>query len=64
MKKFVAVMSAAAMIASLTACGSADSTAVSSASASSAPAASSEAAEPAAIDQPVHRDILGGGADF
>ena len=48
MKKFVAVMSAAAMIASLTACGSADSTAVSSASASSAPAASSEAAEPAA----------------
>ena len=43
MKKFVAVMSAAAMIASLTACGSADSTAV-----SSAPAASSEAAEPAA----------------
>ena len=48
MKKFVAVMSAAAMIASLTACGSADSTAVSSAAASSAPAASSEAAEPAA----------------
>ena len=49
MKKFVAVMSAAAMLASLTACGSADSTAVSSASASSAPAASSEAAaEPAA----------------
>ncbi|MDY2695329.1 ABC transporter substrate-binding protein [Gemmiger sp.] len=48
MKKFVAVMSAAAMIASLTACGSADSTAVSSASASSAPAVSSEAAEPAA----------------
>ena len=46
MKKFVAVMSAAAMIASLTACGSADSTAVSSAS--SAPAVSSEAAEPAA----------------
>ena len=46
MKKFVAVMSAAAIIASLTACGSADSTAVSSAS--SAPAASSEAAEPAA----------------
>ena len=46
MKKFVAVMSAAAMLASLTACGSADSTAVSSA-ASSAPAAS-EAAEPAA----------------
>ena len=46
MKKFVAVMSAAAMLASLTACGSADSTAVSSAS--SAPAASSEAAEPAA----------------
>ena len=45
MKKFVAVMSAAAMIASLTACGSADST---SAAASSAPAASSEAAEPAA----------------
>lgn len=43
MKKFVAVMSAAAMLASLTACGSADSTAV-----SSAPAASSEAAEPAA----------------
>ena len=42
MKKFVAVMSAAAMIASLTACGSADSSAV-----SSAPAASS-AAEPAA----------------
>ena len=41
MKKFVAVMSAAAMIASLTACGSADSTAVSSASASSAPAAKS-----------------------
>ena len=39
MKKFVAVMSAAAMIASLTACGSADSTAVSSAS--SAPAAKS-----------------------
>ena len=49
MKKFVAVMSAAAMLASLTACGSADSTAVSSAAASSAPAASSEAAaEPAA----------------
>ena len=48
MKKFVAVMSAAAMIASLTACGSTDSTAVSSASASSAPAVSSEAAEPAA----------------
>ena len=48
MKKFVAVMSAAAMIASLTACGSADFTAVSSASASSAPAVSSEAAEPAA----------------
>lgn len=48
MKKFVAVMSAAAMIASLTACGSADSTAVSSAAASSAPAALSEAAEPAA----------------
>ena len=48
MKKFVAVMSAAAMIASLTACGSADSTAVSSAAASSAPAASSEAAEPTA----------------
>ena len=49
MKKFVAVLSAAAMIASLTACGSADSTAVSSAAASSAPAASSEAAaEPAA----------------
>ena len=48
MKKFVAVMSAAAMIASLTACGSADSTAVSSAAASSAPASSSEAAEPAA----------------
>ena len=48
MKKFVAVMSAAAMIASLTACGSADSTAVSSAAAFSAPAASSEAAEPAA----------------
>lgn len=48
MKKFVAVMSAAAMLASLTACSSADSTAVSSASASSAPAASSEAAEPAA----------------
>ena len=48
MKKFVAVMSAAAMIASLTACGSADSTAVSSSAASSAPAASSEAAEPAA----------------
>ena len=48
MKKFVAVMSAAAMIASLTACGSADSTAVSSAAASSAPAASSETAEPAA----------------
>ena len=48
MKKFVAVMSAGAMLASLTACGSADSTAVSSA-ASSAPAASSEAAaEPAA----------------
>ena len=46
MKKFVAVMSAAAMIASLTACGSADSTAVSSAS--SAPAVSLEAAEPAA----------------
>ena len=46
MKKFVAVMSAAAMIAALTACGSADSTAVSSAS--SAPAVSSEAAEPAA----------------
>ena len=46
MKKFVAVRSAAAMIASLTACGSADSTAVSSAS--SAPAVSSEAAEPAA----------------
>ena len=46
MKKFVAVMSAAAMFASLTACGSADSTAVSSAS--SAPAVSSEAAEPAA----------------
>ena len=46
MKKFVAVMSAAAMIASLTACGSADSTAVSSAS--SVPAVSSEAAEPAA----------------
>ena len=46
MKKFVAVMSAAAIIASLTACGSADSSAVSSAS--SAPAASSEAAEPAA----------------
>ena len=39
MKKFVAVMSAAAMIASLTACGSADSTAVSSVS--SAPAAKS-----------------------
>ena len=49
MKKFVAVMSAAAMLASLTACGSADSTAVSSAAASSAPVASSEAAaEPAA----------------
>ena len=48
MKKFVAVMSAAAMLASLTACGSADSTAVSSAAASSAPAASSEAADPAA----------------
>ena len=48
MKKFVAVMSAAAMIASLTACGSADSTAASSAAASSAPAAPSEAAEPAA----------------
>ena len=48
MKKFVAVMSAAAMIASLTARGSTDSTAVSSASASSAPAVSSEAAEPAA----------------
>ena len=49
MKKFVAVMSAAAMIASLTACGSADSTAASSAAASSAPAASSEAAaDPAA----------------
>ena len=48
MKKFVAVMSAAAMLASLTACGSADSAAVSSAAASSAPAASSEAAEPAA----------------
>ena len=49
MKKFVAVMSAAAMLASLTACGSADSTAVSSSAASSAPAASSEAAaEPAA----------------
>ena len=48
MKKFVAVMSAAAMIASLTACGSADSTAASSAAASSAPASSSEAAEPAA----------------
>ena len=48
MKKFVAVMSAAAMLASLTACGSADSTAVSSAAASSAPASSSEAAEPAA----------------
>ena len=49
MKKFVAVMSAAAMIASLTACGSADSTSVSSAAASSAPAASSEAAaEPTA----------------
>ena len=48
MKKFVAVMSAAAMIASLTACGSADSTSVSSAAAFSAPAASSEAAEPAA----------------
>lgn len=49
MKKFVAVMSAAAMLASLTACSSADSTAVSSAAASSAPAASSEAAaEPAA----------------
>ena len=49
MKKFVAVMSAAAMIASLTACGSSDSTAVSSATASSAPASSSEAAaEPAA----------------
>ena len=48
MKKFVAVMSAAAMLASLTACGSADSTAVSSAAVSSAPAASSEAAEPAA----------------
>ena len=48
MKKFVAVMSAAAMLASLTACGSADSTAVSSAAASSAPAASSEATEPAA----------------
>ena len=48
MKKFVAVMSAAAMIASLTACGSADSTAVSSAAASSVPSASSEAAEPAA----------------
>ena len=48
MKKFVAVMSAAAMLASLTACGSADSTAVSSAAASSTPAASSEAAEPAA----------------
>ncbi len=48
MKKFVAVMSAAAMLASLTACGSADSTAVSSAAASSAPAASSEAVEPAA----------------
>lgn len=49
MKKFVAVMSAAAMIASLTACGSADSAAVSSAAASSAPASSSEAAaEPAA----------------
>ena len=48
MKKFVAVMSAAAMIASLTACGSTDSTAASSAAASSAPAASSEAAEPAA----------------
>lgn len=46
MKKFVAVMSAAAMIASLTACGSADSSTVSSASA--APAVSSEAAEPAA----------------
>lgn len=42
-------MSAAAMLASLTACGSADSTAVSSSAASSAPAASSEAAaEPAA----------------
>ena len=48
MKKFVAVMSAAAMLASLTACGSADSAAVSSAAASSAPAASSEAADPAA----------------
>ena len=49
MKKFVAVMSAAAMLASLTACGSADSTAVSSAAASSTPASSSEAAaEPAA----------------
>ena len=49
MKKFVAVMSAAAMIASLTACSSADSTAASSAAASSAPASSSEAAaEPAA----------------
>lgn len=48
MKKFVAVMSAAAMIASLTACGAADSTAVSSVSASSAPASSSEAAEPSA----------------
>ena len=48
MKKFVAVMSAAAMLASLTACGSADSAAVSSAAASSAPAASSETAEPAA----------------
>lgn len=43
MKKFVAVMSAAAMLASLTACGSVDSAAV-----SSAPAASSEAADPAA----------------
>ncbi len=48
MKKFVAVMSAAAMLASLTACGSADSTSVSSSAVSSAPAASSEAAESAA----------------